>query len=544
MKRFRLMPGSLLKTVTLLASSLAVLIPVLMFFPPSLASAAENDGGKAKEGEGPKAIKRKHGSAPAPASEIRTGDLYAVVVGVSRYRNRDIRRLNLSAKDAKDFGKFLKTQKKLEEIASLSRPSEPVDFARSAIKEDEWALSYDVTDPGVVAYLTRGKRLVKSLFKPVKRKELDELVRTFREPLDVKTGRSLKKKLTAFDFAAGKKLSDLLLTDILPDLPQGTPVIVIPDDPLGVIPFEMLVLKAGGIIETDKRIPYVSGTAFFGDRNPISYYQSFTALTTARTGRTQRKGGDRLLVIADPVFRMRDPRAQNPRRRKIGPGHLPQDLMWRPDSQDRKVSLAVAMEQDTSRYSFSFSRLAGTGELAQSLAGMYQGRTDIYTGLDAGKENFLSRIAPKLSQYDKVVIATHIISSTDLLGVREQSIVLSLVPPGTDGFLRTSEVAGLKMNADIVVLCGGEGALGGSHAGEIDISLAEAFQIAGSRSVLAALWHVVQRPSVRLVESFFKHVKEGKSKVQALKLARERIRSEGYDHPFFWAAFILQGEAE
>ena len=47
---------------------------------------------------------------------------------------------------------------------------------------------------------------------------------------------------------------------------------------------------------------------------------------------------------------------------------------------------------------------------------------------------------------------------------------------------------------------------------------------------------------MNLVESFFRHIKEGKGKLEALKLAREEIRTQGYDHPFFWAAFILVGE--
>ena len=45
-----------------------------------------------------------------------------------------------------------------------------------------------------------------------------------------------------------------------------------------------------------------------------------------------------------------------------------------------------------------------------------------------------------------------------------------------------------------------------------------------------------------LVEGFFRNIKEGKNKLEALKLARDEIRKQGYDHPFFWASFILVGE--
>ena len=49
--------------------------------------------------------------------------------------------------------------------------------------------------------------------------------------------------------------------------------------------------------------------------------------------------------------------------------------------------------------------------------------------------------------------------------------------------------------------------------------------------------------SVNLVKSFFRNMKEGKSKSEALASARAEIRKKGFDHPFFWAAFILVGEA-
>ncbi len=47
------------------------------------------------------------------APEVDTGDLYAVVVGVSKYRNPSIVKLDLADKDARDFARFLGTQREL-----------------------------------------------------------------------------------------------------------------------------------------------------------------------------------------------------------------------------------------------------------------------------------------------------------------------------------------------------------------------------------------------------------------------------------------------
>ncbi len=45
--------------------------------------------------------------------ELQTGDLYALVVGVAKYRDPKIPRLELADRDAKCFGEFLQTQKKI-----------------------------------------------------------------------------------------------------------------------------------------------------------------------------------------------------------------------------------------------------------------------------------------------------------------------------------------------------------------------------------------------------------------------------------------------
>ena len=74
------------------------------------------------------------------------------------------------------------------------------------------------------------------------------------------------------------------------------------------------------------------------------------------------------------------------------------------------------------------------------------------------------------------------------------------------------------------------------------MSMGRAFQYAGARSVLMSLWSVAEKSSVMLVENFFKYRKAGKSKLESLKLARDEIRKKGFEHPFFWAPFILVGE--
>ena len=412
-------------------------------------------------------------------------------------------------------------------LYAATKYPQPMNLEHSALNNDEWALEYEVTEPGICIYLAHGKKIVKGLFKPIARKDLDELIRKFREPMELHPGDSAIQKLTAFDFASGKKLSDLLLGDILSDLPKDTPVIIIPDGSLGVVPFEMLVLNNAGHIITDGKIPQTSGAEFFGDRNPVSYYQSVTALTLARTLGKRKKTGEKTIAMVDPVFTINDRRL----------------LKYAKQSQEKLATtlptdLLVPMEEQNS---LTFPRVELTAQLGESLKKADPSRTDIYEGMDARKSVILGK---DLTPYRSVVFATHGYFGKDLPGIQEPVLVLTLLdqPKGEDGFLRMSEVMGLNINCDIAALTACQTGLGRNISGEGTMGMGRAFQFAGAKSVLMSLWSVSEKASLDLVENFFRHLREGKNKQESLKLAQDEIRKQGFDHPFFWAPFILVGE--
>ena len=188
-----------------------------------------------------------------------------------------------------------------------------------------------------------------------------------------------------------------------------------------------------------------------------------------------------------------------------------------------------------------FPRLDRTHELGEALKKMEPARTEEYSGMDASKAVLSSK---PLDVYRSIVFATHGYVGNNLPGIMEPVLVLTLVnqPAGKDGYLRLSEVMGLKLNADIVALTACQTGLGKVISGEGTMGMGRAFQYAGAKSVLMSLWSVSEEGSVKLVEAFFKNLKEGKNKLEALKLARDEIRKNGYDHPFYWAPFILVGE--
>lgn len=76
------------------------------------------------------------------------------------------------------------------------------------------------------------------------------------------------------------------------------------------------------------------------------------------------------------------------------------------------------------------------------------------------------------------------------------------------------------------------------------MGMGRSFQYAGARSVVMSMWSVAEASSMQLAQAFFKYLAQGRGKMEALKLARADLRNGGYDHPFFWAPFVLTGEAD
>ncbi len=226
-------------------------------------------------------------------------------------------------------------------------------------------------------------------------------------------------------------------------LPKDTPIIVVPDGSLGVLPFEALPLNGSGRIAVRQEDPlrHLRGV-LRRPQSPQLLPISHCPDTCPYARASRRRRLSRLLVLADPVFQMKEARAQQGNRQAVrlagAEAKLYQNLM-------------AAMEEGELG-DMRFDRLPLAGELAEDLKGVYEGNSDVYTGFDVSKERFLGKLAPKLDGYDKIVFATHGYFGKDLPGIKEPVLVLTLVPPGTDGFLRMSEVAGLKMNADVVAL--------------------------------------------------------------------------------------------
>jgi len=401
----------------------------------------------------------------------------------------------------------------------------PVTLDTAAIKPDQYVVMLDLLGEGMGVRVIKGRQIIDAYFVQFNVTDLEQDVAKFRKPFE-------QVRLRDFSPQLAETLYQKLLQKPLKRIPVGKTVTIIPDGFLALLPFEALVVSGTAQWAQGRWGPYPQGLTYVGDLYQIAYYQSLTTMTLVRTFEKNNKVGGRLLVIADPVFEMLDARVQEA---------APETRVARRE-EDSYSRLMTAVEESGS--GFNLHRLSGTGELARELANLYGARSDVYTGLRASKEIFFEKIAPGLDRYNAVVFATHGFAGNNIPGFMEPVLALSMVPPGTNGILTMSEVSGLKMTADIVALTACQTGIGMKLAGEGVMSMGRAFQLAGARSVIMSLWSVSEKSSIVMMEEFFKSRNEGKEKAQALSWARKAVRRAGFEHPFFWSAFVLAGEAE
>ncbi len=111
-----------------------------------------------------------------------------------------------------------------------------------------------------------------------------------------------------------------------------------------------------------------------------------------------------------------------------------------------------------------------------------------------------------------------------------------------DGFLQVHEIYDLRMRADLVVLSSCQTGKGKLEKGEGLLGLPKIFFYAGARSTLSTLWEIEDKAALKFMERFYSYLSLGKAKAQALQLAKLQMMRTRYSHPYYWAAFVLNGE--
>jgi CHAT domain-containing protein len=300
-------------------------------------------------------------------------------------------------------------------------------------------------------------------------------------------------------------------------------LIVAAKGPLASLPFGLLVTQA------PKPNNYMT-TAWLGQKLAISHAPSMQAFFTLRgkvpttiPPKVMLAFGDPKLVGHNLVGVAKNMPKPGNECRPVGP-------------MDGRILRALSPLPDTSLEIKSIADILGTNA------------STLFLGDSATENNFHKQA---LKDYRVLYFATHGLLPGELKCQTEPGLVLT--PPtnkpptkAQDGLLEASEIATLRLNADMVVLsacntAGGDGKLGGDALSGLAVS----FFFAGARSIVASHWQVSSSATTQLMTSMFRTLGpnlNGGASI-ALKDAQSRLLAKKETaHPFFWGAFVVIGD--
>lgn len=115
----------------------------------------------------------------------------------------------------------------------------------------------------------------------------------------------------------------------------------------------------------------------------------------------------------------------------------------------------------------------------------------------------------------------------------------------TDGPLTVRDIFELDLaDANLVVLSACNTALGENGRGDELVGLTRAFLYAGTPQIITTLWSIDDRASTDLMIAFHENLRSGLPSAEALRQAQlDTQKIPGRTHPYYWAAFVLHGDA-
>jgi CHAT domain-containing protein/Tfp pilus assembly protein PilF len=305
---------------------------------------------------------------------------------------------------------------------------------------------------------------------------------------------------------------------------------IVADGMLHYIPFAMLSVPNGR-----RNLATAAVRPLVVDHEIVSL-PSASALAVQRKESAGRKVAPRnIAVIADPVFDTMDQRVAMQ-------AHKEQPVqVARYDNTRMLKHLNDGTETTGGR--LRFPRLPYTRQEADRILSIVPERANFKaTDFNARRA---SALEGELRDYRYVHFATHgyIDSERPWLS----AIVLSLVDERgqpQDGFLRVQEVYNLQISAELVVLSACQTGLGREIKGEGLVGLTSGFMYAGAPRVIVSLWSVSDRATADLMARLYAEmIKRGQRPAAALRSAQlEMWRQQRWRSPYYWAAFVQQGE--
>lgn len=355
---------------------------------------------------------------------------------------------------------------------------------------------------------------------------------TVRQTLNESEAADYQQRIAAADGQYWKRAADLsqtLLGPVAAALGKKR-LLIVADGPLQYLPFEALptpMLAAGRFEDATEGVPLML------DHEIISLPSASTLAVIRRGGQLSPADARLVAILADPVFTRNDPRV-----------HASSETTAQAQPTTEESPAVLANENSAPAELTNIPRLPATREEAEAIMAVTPGGDGMMaTDFEASRALAMSG---QLGRYRIVHFATHgfiNIDHPELSGIMLSQ--LSREGRGQAGFLQIHDVYNLELSGtQLVVLSACRTGLGKEIKGEGLVGLTRGFMYAGSTSVVASLWKVDDHATAELMKHFYQGMfAEKLTPAAALRQAKEKMwRQERYRPPFFWAAFVLQGE--
>jgi CHAT domain-containing protein len=296
-------------------------------------------------------------------------------------------------------------------------------------------------------------------------------------------------------------LFNILLNPIKDDI-ENRDLLIVPDGLIWYLPFETLLTTE--IHDSDvnyRRLPYLI-------RNQgISYTYSATVYFEGL--QSKRKPSTGLLAFA-------------------------------PDYSNLVTQQINKYSNHLGNYRENLVPIPGVKDEVRSIRRLIEG-TIVFLDEEATESNFKKNA----ENYDILHLAMHaLVNNEDPL--YSKLAFTQKIDQVEDGFLNTYEIYNSRFNARMAVLSSCKTGAGKLMKGEGVMSLARGFMYAGCPSIVMTLWEVSDKSGARLMEDFYKSLKQGNTKAEALREAKLDFLKSADNlkaNPYFWSTYVVIGDS-
>ena len=186
-------------------------------------------------------------------------------------------------------------------------------------------------------------------------------------------------------------------------------------------------------------------------------------------------------------------------------------------------------------------RFPGSAEEVRSIASLLPGKSELHLGADARKRYLLDR---RVAGFSLLHLSSHAVVDAENPD-RSRILLAAGSPELAFDYLFQEEVYNLDLKGvDLVTAPACDTARGKLVRGEGVQAFSRAFLAAGASATVTSLWRVADRPTADFMKQFYYFLAQGEPKADALRSAKLRFLHSGSNlaMPRYWAAFVLNGD--